>query len=629
MRPPFRLLRPPRLALPLALALSLEAPASALAQAATDPSLAFDRLEAMVPMRDGVRLETQVFVPRAARDKLPILLMRTPYGFAPDDRGWSKWLTRPWLQDLLRDGYVLALQSVRGRFRSEGTFVIEPELRDRSDPRSVDEGTDAYDTVEWLLRAVPNNGRVGMVGVSNPARLVAMAMLEPHPAVKAYSPGAVPADNFLGDDFFHGGAFRLPLAPFVHDMETSREFGKFPFDRADAYDFWLRVGSLAHVDARWFQGKLPTWNALVAHPTYDDYWKRHSLPLRMSRAPAPTLHVGGAFDQEDKRGPVVLFQALSRNDPEGWNHLVIGPWAHRSWRLEEGDRLGRISFGSPTARWFREEVQAPFFACHLKGRCGPPLPRALVFETGSNRWLRLPAWPPAGAPARTFHLRERGRLSAEPAGEAEAAAAFVSDPARPVPSLPRPVIDADVDEPAHDATWPLSLVADQRFVDGRPDVLSFTSEPLAEDVVVRGDVTAHLFVSTTGADADFVAKLVDVHPDLVPGDPALSGYQLMVAGEILRGRFRRSFERPEPFAPGKVEELTIDLRPAAHVFQKGHRIQVQVHSTWFPLYDRNPQSWVANVFQARDQDFTAQTHKVHLSRRHPSRVTFATATAER
>jgi putative CocE/NonD family hydrolase len=619
---------PSRLAhLPLALALLALAllPAVAAAQVATDPSLAFHRLEAMVPMRDGVRLETQVFVPRGAKEKLPVLFMRTPYGFGPDAKGWSRWLTVPWLRDLLRDGYVLALQSVRGRFRSEGVFVIEPELRDRSDPRSVDEGTDAFDTVEWLLSAVPNNGRVGLIGVSNPARLVAMAMLEHHPAVKAYSPGAIPADNFLGDDFFHGGAFRLPLLAFVHDLETSREFGTFPFDRADAYDFFLALGSLAHVDERWFHGKLPTWNALVAHPTYDAYWQRHSLPRRISRAPAPTLHVGGAFDQEDKRGPVVLYQALEKGDDKGWNHLVIGPWAHRSWRLEEGDRLGRISFGSPTARWFREEVQAPFFACHLKERCGPPLPAALVFQTGRNVWQRLPAWPPRDAPVRSLHLRAGGRLSAEPPGDAEEVAAFPSDPRAPVPSQPRPVIDADVDTEAHDAAWPLSLVVDQRFVQGRPDVLTFTSEPLAEDVVVHGDVTAHLFVSTTGTDADFVAKLVDVHPDLVPGDPTLGGYQLMVAGEILRGRFRRSFERPEPFAPGKVEELAIDLRPLSHVFLKGHRIQVQVHSTWFPLYDRNPQVFVENVFLARDADFTPQTHRVHLSRRHPSRVTFATA----
>jgi len=607
-------------------ALAILVPAAAAAQVATDPSLAFDRLEAMVPMRDGVRLETQVYVPRGAKEKLPVLLMRTPYGFAPDARGWSQWLGRPWLRDLLHDGYVLALQSVRGRFRSEGTYVIEPEIRDPGDPRSVDEGTDAYDTVEWLLSAVPSNGRVGMLGVSNPARLVAMAMLEHHPAVRAYSPAATPADNFLGDDFFHGGAFRLPLVSFVHDLESSREFGKMPFDRADSYDWFLALGSLAHLDERYFHGKLPTWNAFVAHPTYDDYWKRHALPLRLSRVPAPTLHVAGAFDQEDKRGPVALYAALEAHDEKGWSSLVVGPWAHRTWRLHDGDRLGRIAFGSPTARFFREEVQAPFFACHLKGRCGPPLPEALVFQTGRNAWQRLPAWPPRGSPTRSAHLGPGGRLLFEPpAAQGEASQAFPSDPRSPVPSLPRPVIEYDVDEEAFELAWGTALVADQRFVQGRPDVLSWVSEPLTEEVVVQGDVTAHLFVSTTGTDADFVAKLVDVYPDLVPGDATLGGYQLMIAGEILRGRFRRSFEKPEPFTPGKVEALSIDLRPASHVFLKGHRIMVQVHSTWFPLYDRNPQVYVPNVFLAKDADFTAQTHRVHFSARYPSRVTFATA----
>jgi hypothetical protein len=605
-------------------ALALLLPAVASAQVATDPSLVFDRVEAMVPMRDGIRLETQVYVPRGAREKLPILFMRTPYGFSPDAKGWSQWLTHPWLQGLLRDGYLLALQNVRGRFRSEGHYVIEPEFRDRSDPNSVDEGTDAYDTVDWLLSHVSSNGRVGIVGVSNPARLVAMAMVEHHPAVRAYSPGAVPADNFLGDDFFHGGAFRLPLVSFVHDLETSREFGTFPFDRADAYDFFLALGSLARVDARWFKGKLPTWNALVSHPVYNDYWKRHSLPLRLSRPPAPTLNVGGAFDQEDKRGPLVLYAALEKGDEKGWNSLVIGPWAHRSWRLDEGDRLGRIDFGSPTARWFREEVQAPFFACHLKDRCGAPLPEALVFQTGSNTWQRLQAWPPRDAPTRSVHLGAAGRLSFEPP-DAEGSASFVSDPRAPVPSQPRPVIEYDVDAEAHTSTWTSSLVADQRFVQGRPDVLSFASEPLAEEIALAGDVTAHLFVSTTGTDADFVVKLVDAYPDLVPGDATMGGYQLMIAGEILRGRFRRGFEQPVPFTPGQVDEVTIDLRPANHVFRKGHRIMVQVHSTWFPLYDRNPQTFVPNIFLAKDSDFVAQTHRVHFSRRHPSRVTFATA----
>jgi putative CocE/NonD family hydrolase len=602
------------------------APSLAHAQVATDPSLVFDRIEAMVPMRDGVRLETEVYLPKGTKEKLPVLFMRTPYGFSPNAQGYSEWLSRPWLRDLLRDGYILVLQSVRGRFQSEGVFVIEPDLRNPSDPKSVDEGTDAYDSVEWLLAHVPSNGRVGMLGVSNPARLVAMAMHEPHPAVKAYSPQATPADNFLGDDFFHGGAFRLPLIEFVHVMESSKTFAGYPYpcDQADLYEWFLSLGPLSRVRDVVLKGSRPTWDALTTHTTYDDYWKRHALPLQLTRVPAATLHVGGAFDQEDRRGPVALYSALEPHDTRQENHLVVGPWSHQTWRFDEGDRLGAILFNSPTARFFREEIQAPFFACHLKDRCESPLPEAFIFQTGTNVWQRLPAWPPRDAKERSVWLQPGGRLAFEPPRGGDESQAFVSDPANPVPSLPRPFLAASADTDVHDRAWRTSLVVDQRFVHGRPDVLSWVSVPLAEDVVVAGGINTHLFVSTTGADADFVAKLIDVYPETGQRDPALQGYQLMVSGEILRGRFRKSFERPEPFTPGKVEELTIDLLTRSHVFKQGHRIMVQVHSTWFPLYDRNPQTWVMNIFQAREADFAKQTHRVHFSRRYPSRITFQT-----
>jgi putative CocE/NonD family hydrolase len=596
------------------------------AQVASDPSLVFDRIEAMVPMRDGVRLETEVYVPKGTKEKLPILFMRTPYGFAPDARGYSEWLSRPWLHDLLRDGYVLALQSVRGRFGSEGVFVIEPELRDQSDPKSVDEGTDAYDTVEWLLAHVSSNGRVGMLGVSNPARLVAMAMREPHPAVKAYSPQATPADNFLGDDFFHGGAFRQPLIEFVYVMESSKTFKDYPYpcDRADLYDYFLSLGPLSRVREAVLKGSRPTWDAMTTHTTYDEYWKRHSLPLQLTRVPAATLHVGGAYDQEDRRGPVALYTALEPHDARQENFLVVGPWAHQTWRLHEGDRLGAIPFDAPTARFFRESIQAPFFACHLKDRCDSPLPEAFIFQTGTNVWQRLPAWPPRDAKERSLWLQPGGRLAFEPPRGSEESQAFVSDPANPVPSLPRPFLAASAGADAHDLAWSTSLVVDQRFVHGRPDVLSWVSAPLAEDVVVAGGINAHLFVSITGTDADFVAKLIDVFPETGQREPPLNGYQLTVAGEILRGRFRKSFEHPQPFTPNKVEELTIDLLTRSHVFKKGHRIMVQVHSTWFPLYDRNPQTWVDNIFEAKETDFVQQTHRVYFSPRYPSRITFQT-----
>ncbi len=592
------------------------------------PSSAWTRTEVMVPMRDGVRLQTVIHAPRAAvasGERLPILFMRTPYGFDADEEGYSRWLTRPWLRPLLDDGYLLVLQNVRGRFGSEGVYAMESVPRERSDPGSVDDGTDAHDTVAWLLANVPSNGRVGMLGVSIPGRLVAMAMLEHHPAVKAYSPQAAPADNFVGDDIFHNGAFRLSQnLDFIHAMETDAGFADFAFDRLDTYDWYLALGSLANVDARFFHGRYPSWNFLVAHPTQDAAWRRRSLPRVLVRAPAPTLHVGGVYDQEDRRGPVALYESTEPNDLEGWNFLVQGPWAHRTWRLHAGDRLGRISFGSDTARYFREEVQAPFFACHLKGRCGAPLPEALVFQTGTNVWQRLPAWPPREVGERSVHLGDGGRLSfAAPApGAREVVRSWVSDPASPVPYQPRPIPSPTLDRTGADAAWPVWMVEDQRFVTGRPDVASWTSDPLDEDVVLSGRITAHVFLSTTGTDADLVVKLVDVMPEKVEDDPRLGGAEIMVAAEILRGRFRRGFDRAIPFTPGKVEELTIDLLTRSHVFRKGHRIMVQVQGSWFPLYDRNPQTFVPNVFRAHEADFRAQTLRVHASARHPSRVTF-------
>jgi len=611
-------------------ALAALVPLATAAQVSTDPSLAFDRIQAMVPMRDGVRLETEIYVPKAAGGKLPILLMRTPYGFSPDAKGFSQWLTRPWLVPLLRDGYLLALQSVRGRFGSEGTFQLAPAPRDRADPKSTDEATDAWDTVDWLLAHAPsNNGRVGMLGVSNPGQLVALAMLEPHPAVRAFSPQATPADNFIGDDCFHQGAFRLlPMVEFIPAMETApARFSDPPFDRVDLYEWFLSMGPLSSLDAKLFHGKLPSWNAFVAHPRYDEFWRKRALTALVGKVPAPVLHVGGAYDQEDRRGPVALYQAMETADPANRSTLVVGPWAHRSWRLAEGDRLGRISFGSPTAVYFREEVQAPFFACALKDRCGPPLPEALVFQTGTNVWQRLDAWPPKGATERSVWLAPGGRLALDgPPGE-EGEDAWVSDPAHPVPYQAAPIVSPHVGQEAWDEGWATWMVADQRFLAGRPDVRAWGSEPLAEDVVVAGPIAAHLFVATTGTDADFVAKLVDVYPEKVEGDPTLGGYQLMVAAEILRGRFRHGFEKEEPFTSGKVEEVTVDLLTRSHVFRKGHRIMVQVQSTWFPLYDRNPQTFVRNVFEAREADYRAQTHRVLRSRRHPSRVTFATVPA--
>ncbi len=384
----------------LLLALALLAPGAAAAQAATDPSLVYDRIDAMVRMRDGVRLQTEVYVPRGVKEKLPILLIRTPYGFKPDAKGYTAFLSGPWLQPLLRDGYLLAVQSIRGRFRSEGYYAYGNDApRDRKDPRSTDEATDAWDTVEWLLARVPSNGRVGMLGVSTPGRLTAMAMLEPHPAVRAYSPQATPADNFIGDDDFHLGAFRAGgMIEFVHAMESGKEFADFTRDRLDDFEWYLELGPLSRVDERFFHGKKATWNDFTAHPTYDEYWQRRALPRLLSRPPAPVLHVGGWFDQEDLRGPQALFQAMEAGDAKGWNHLVMGPWAHRTWREDEGDRLGRIPFGSATARFFARRCRPPSSPARSRTAASPRCPRrsssrpAATPGSGSTPGRRAARW---------------------------------------------------------------------------------------------------------------------------------------------------------------------------------------------------------------------------------------------
>jgi hypothetical protein len=414
---------------------------------------------------------------------------------------------------------------------------------------------------------------------------------------------------------------------YVAAMEGSKRLTEFAYDRADSFEWFLRLGALSNADARHFHGSRPTWNAWAAHPSYDAYWRRQAVPGFGLRAPAPTLHVGGWYDQEDLRGPVEVYRALEAAGPPGRNVLVVGPWSHSQWwGADPGDRLGAVRFGSDTLRFLREEVIAPFFACHLKDRCGAPLPGALVFQTGANRWQRLERWPPAGLAERSLWLAPGRHLAASPPapdpGGAECES-FVSDPASPVPYAPRP-IDYPYGPSGATETWRTWMVADQRFADRRPDVLSWETEPLAEDVVVAGPVTARLFVSSTGTDADFVAKLIDVHPEAVPDDPALGGYQLMVAAEPLRLRFRKGFERPVPLVPGEVEEIAIDLLTRSHVFRKGHRIMVQVQSSWFPLFDRNPQTFVPNPFLARDGDFAARTHRVCRSARYPSRVTFGT-----
>jgi hypothetical protein len=589
-----------------AVILLLHAFAPLTAQTPLPTDSAWTRQEVMIPMRDGVRLRTFIVGPRAAAEPLPILLQRTPYSASGGAAGFPGAL-----RYLAADRYVFVFQDIRGRNGSEGEFLMNRPLR--ADSSGVDEATDTYDTITWLLANLPGtNGRVGGLGISYPGWLATMTALSGHPALRAVSPQAPMIDTWMGDDFFHNGAFRLSYGvEYTYGMETGDRLAA----AFDMYDWYRDLGPLSNVP-RVLGRSWPSWDSFVAHPAYDDFWQARATQRRISATPLAVLTVGGWYDQEDIFGPGANYAAFERFDTRDLNRLVMGPWNHGGW-YRAGDSLGMIGFGDSTGVWYRREVEAPFFAYYLKDRGPLRLPEALVFEGGSNRWRSFDAWPPRSVTPRNLYFREGGQLSFEPPpATAEAYDQYVSDPAYPVPYRPRPVHVTY----SRGSDWGTWQTMDQRFVEGRPDVLVWQTAPLTNEVIIAGDLAARLFASTTGTDADWVVKVIDVYPDTVPGGGAMGGYQLMVAGEILRGRYRRSFERPEPIATNAVLEYTVRIPPQAYRFRRGHRIMVQVQSTWFPLYDRNPQTWVPSIFAARAEDYRAQTHRIWRTTQAPSHV---------
>jgi len=583
---------------------------AALAQ----PAERFDRAEAMVPMRDGAKLFTIVYSPKSTDEKLPIIFLRTPYGIDGSAGNF-----RSYLKELADEGYIFAFQDIRGRFKSEGQFVMTRPARDKADPKAVDEASDTSDTIDWLLKTTKNNGRVGMLGISYPGWLTACAVIDPHPALKAASPQASPADMFLGDDFHHNGAFRLSYGfEYTALMETDKTNFSFKFDKHDTYDWYLNLGALSNVKKKLFKQPLPTWNNFAEHPNYDSFWKTQSLEPRLKRPKVPTLNVVGWYDQEDFRGPLRIYELLEKQDKDGNNFLVVGPWNHGGWSGGKGDRLGRVNFESNTGEFYREKVQAPFFAKFLKDKGDVP-PEARVFSTGANKWTNFEQWPPKNTEAKKLYLHANGKLGFEEPTAEDAADKYESDPANPVPYRPRPI------RPTYPGPeWPTWMVQDQRFTHGRPDVLSYQTEPLKEDLTVAGSMTMKLHAATTGTDADWIVRLIDVHPEEYAKDPTMAGYQLMIAGEPLRGRFRKSFEKPEPVKPGAVEEYAVELNWGHHTFRKGHRVMIQISSTWFPVIDRNPQKYVPNIFEAEDADFVKATQSIHRDAKRPSHLILQT-----
>ena len=581
--------------------------------------LKYTKREVRIPMRDNVLLFTAIYEPEGATGDLPILLCRTPYSVAPYGEGRLKDTIGP--SELFEaSGWIVAYQDVRGCYMSKGQFVDVrphvPHVPDVKTCKAIDEATDAYDTIEWLVANVArNNGKVGMWGISYPGFYAAAGMVDAHPALAAVSPQA-PIGDWWFDDFHHHGALFLPhafnfLSGFGRarpEPTTSRSGARFEHGTKDGYAFFLRMGPLANANEQYFKGEIAFWNELVAHPNYDSFWEERNLLPDLKRVAPAVMTVGGWYDAEDLYGALNVYRSIEEQNAGITNVLVMGPWAHGGWARGNGDALGIARFGAKTSEHYREKVELAFFERELKGKEREKLPEATVFETGANRWRAFDAWPPKAAVEKRLVLHPHGRLAFDaPAGSASFDE-FTSDPNEPVPYTEAIAIGMTREY----------MTDDQRFADRRPDVVSYQTEPLEEAVTLAGPIFAELLVSTTGTDSDWIVKLVDVLPDDAP-DPRgleagmhMSGAQLMVRSEVLRGRFRESYATPKPFVPGEPTRVTVPLQDVLHTFEKGHRIMLQVQCTWFPLVDRNPQTFVPNIFLAKPEDFVKATQRVYF-----------------
>src|SRR5882762_3133605 len=581
----------------------------------------YTKYEYRIPMRDGKRLFTSVYVPKDDSQPYPILMDRTPYNVGPYGEDAYKKSLGP-SEEFQKAGYIFVYQDVRGRYLSEGEFVeMHPHIDMKHSAADVDDSTDTYDTIEFLLKHVANNnGKVGIWGISYPGFYTSASIIDSHPALKAASPQAPMTDLFFTDDAYHGGAFMLAanfgfytsFKPFQEPAPPPKVSVPFDFGTPDGYEFFLQAGSLSNLNKRYLKEANPLFNDQITHTTYDDYWKIRDLSRHMKNIKCAVMTVGGWFDGEDLSGPFKTFRAIEQNNPGTPNSLVEGPWVHGGWAISDGDHLGDVQFGARTSEFFRVSIQFPFFEYYLKGK-GSGLPKAYVFETGTNVWRKYEQWPPAEARAKTLYLHARGKLSFDPPNEKEGWDEYISDPAHPVPFVN--YIATSVPQ--------RYMVDDQRFAARRTDVLVYQSEPLEEDVTIAGPVSPKLRVASTGTDSDFVVKLIDVYPNDYPDDEAantgkrvlgppsirMGGYQQLLRGEPMRAKFRNSWEKPEALTPGKMAEVNFSMPDVDHTFRRGHRIMVQIQRTWFPLVDRNPQSFV-EIPDARPEDFKKATERV-------------------
>ncbi len=587
----------------------------------------YTKSEHMVPMRDGIKLYTQVYMPNDKGQKYPIMLFRTPYSigdYGPEINRNSLGPNKLYAPE----GFIFVYQDVRGKFKSEGEFVVmRPHKAFKKGPKDTDESSDTFDTIEWILKKIPNhNGRVGQWGISYPGFQTVMGMIDAHPALKASSPQASPADMWIGDDFHHNGAFRLMYTfgwlsgnAAVRSGPSAERGVRFDYGTEDGYKFFMELGPVSNVDKKYFHQRVPTWNEYMEHGDYDDYWKQQDVLLHLNNIQHAILNVAGWFDAEDFYGPMSIYYAIEKNNKKNKNILVVGPWRHGGWARGKGDSLGRIRFLSDTSVYFQNQVEFPFFLHYLKDKGKLELPEALVFETGTNRWKSYDQWPPKETIEKNLYLQADGGLSfTKPQRNPrfdQTYDAFVSDPGNPVP------YSAKIGT-YQGHTW---MIEDQRFAAGRTDVLVYQTDVLIRDVTIAGPIIADFFVSTTGTDADWIVKLIDVlpegSPEIIPGEfgDTSGNFQMLVGADVFRGKYRNSFEKPEPFIPGEIARITYDLRDKYHCFRKGHRIMIQVQSSWFPLIDRNPQKFT-DIYHADESDFQKATQKVYRSAKYPSHI---------
>jgi len=600
--------------------ITLSLGSGSIAQEAEPVKARYMKHEYQIAMRDGVKLFTSVYVPKDGSQKYPIMMQRTPYSVAPYGPDSYRGSLGP-SPMFMEEGFIFVYQDVRGRNMSEGEFAwMRAHKPKKSSPTESDETTDTWDTIEWLIKNIPNNsGRVGMWGISYPGHYAAQSLIDPHPALKAVSPQAPMDDNWLGDDMHHNGAFFLPHAfNFISGFGRPRtgpgqQSGpRLDHGTNDGYKFFLEMGSLANANPKYFKGEIKIWNEWMEHGDYDEYWQGQRVSQHLKKVTPAVMTVGGWFDAEDIQGPLSIYRAIEKNNPKAWNVLVEGPWCHGCWSRSEGDRLGGVSFGSSTSRFYRENIEFPFFMHFLKDKGEMKLPEAYVFETGSNVWKTYETWPPKNSESKGLYLRADGKLSFDPPGASakdtgSAYDEYISDPNKPAPFQSRIGIGMTYEY----------MTDDQRFSASRPDALVYQSDVLTEDVTIAGELLADLYASTSGTDSDFIVKLIDVFPESRV-DP-MDGYQMLVRGEPMRAKFRKSWSKPEPMKPNEVTHIPFAMPDINHTFKKGHRIMIHIQSSWFPLVDRNPQKFL-NIYQAKDEDFQKATQRIYRSAKFPTHL---------